>query len=91
MPRLTLKELKVDLDHLTAWTHLHDEEHNTDADRMNTILLLLAERERDQSTHDNNHHGLASTIKKDGLLVTAVSLLYGAIELFRSGGFTFPF
>ena len=85
MPRLTLKELKVDLDHLTDWTHLHDEEHVNDEKRMNVILDLLAKQGADAEEHGTNHHGVASTIKKDGALVTAVSLLYAAVELFRSG------
>ena len=80
-----LTQVQEDVQHLVDWTHLHDEEHVTEAKRMNLVLLLLANRERDQSEHDSNHHGTATKVKRDGLIVLAVSLVYALTELLRSG------
>ena len=82
-----LADIRVDLDHLTEWTHTHDEEHVNESNRMNLILQLLARREEAQGEHDNNHHGTVTKVKRDGLVVLAVSIIYALVELLRSGFF----
>ena len=82
--RLTV--IEEQFDHLVEWTHQHTEEHTADFERTTLILGMLSTQGKRQDTHDTNHHGTASTIKRDGLLVTAVSILYGLVELFRGFG-----
>lgn len=79
------------LDALTEWTHDHDERHRIEERRTNIVLDLLARQKSDLHSHNSNHHGTATTIKRDGLLVTAVSLLYVVVELARNGILAYPF
>ncbi len=81
--------LKQDIAHLSSevkairtWQRTHDKAHVTDDERLNIILDTV-------TTHQDNHHGMVSTMKKDGLLVMAVSLLYGLVELVRTLGLPF--
>ena len=85
-----LNDVAHDVSLLATWASNHDRAHTADDDRLNLILLQLAERDRDLKEHGSNHHGAATAIKRDGLLVMAVSLLYGLVELLR-GGVVLPF
>ena len=76
---------------LITWTHDHDERHRLEEHRTNIVLDLLARQKSDLHSHNSNHHGTVTTIKRDGLLVTAVSLLYVLVELVRNGIFAYPF
>ena len=79
------------VDRLVDWTENHDECHRLEESRTNIILGLLARQTSDLHTHNTNHHSKSTAIKRDGLLVTAVSLLYVLVELARNGIFAYPF
>ncbi len=73
------------------WTQAHDEQHRSEARRINIVLDLLARQTEDLHFHNTNHHGRVTAMKRDGLLVTAVSLLYVLVELARNGILAYPF
>ncbi len=83
---MTIDEARFD-----EWTHNHDERHRSEARRIDIVLDLLARQTTDLHDHNTNHHGKATAIKRDGLLVTAVSLLYVLVELARNGLLVYPF
>ena len=86
-----LTETAENVDRLVTWTHDHDERHRLEERRTNIVLDLLARQKSDLHTHNTNHHGPITAIKRDGLLVTAVSLLYLVVELVRNGVLIYPF
>ena len=86
-----MNEIEKNITRLIDWTHDHDERHQLADKRINLVLDLLARQTSDLHTHNTNHHSKSTAIKRDGLLVTAVSLLYVLVELARNGIFAYPF
>lgn len=84
-----INDMKEDLDRLVTWSERHDERHRSDDRRVDIVLGLLARQKADLHSHDENHHGTATAMKRDGLVVMAVSVLYGLVEVFRAVGFPF--
>ncbi len=66
-----IDRIAADVKHLKKWNLLHDERHGDEADRLTLILSQL-------NTHDNNHHGRVSEIKR-GASITAILAILAAI------------
>ncbi len=86
-----MTEIEENVARLISWTHDHDERHRLADKRINIVLDLLARQTSDLHTHNTNHHSKSTAMKRDGLLVTAVSLLYIVVELVRNGLLAYPF
>ena len=71
-----ITELQDDVKALRKWTGRHEERHGDDADMLQRVLNHL-------DTHDSNHHGRVSEIKRGASIITILAILAGAVEVMR--------